>query len=139
MYVRFQSPTPNRRGVHIGIFGLANTLAHRGELTGAENAVWRAGNDWYNDAYPDPTATDPTVYDRELNPQATAWFKSTATHLLDRVPAYLDLLAAHGVAYERVEALDPGRVIYEDAVQAVVVPHPPSQRSADPAALQSPS
>ncbi len=135
MFVRFQSPTPNRRGVHIGVFGLANTLARRGELTDAEHAIWRAGDDWYNNAYPDPAATDPTVYDRDLNPQAVAWFKASATHLLDRVSPYLRILAAHGVACERVEAPEPGRVIYEDDVQVVVVPTRPP---ADPPPQASP-
>ena len=123
MFIRFQSPTPGRRGVHIGVFGLTNTLGRRGLLTDQEHADWRAGNDWYDAAYPDPSATDPTVYDDTVNPQATAWFKDSATHLLERVPPYLAILAAHGVACERVESEDPGRVVYEDDVQVVVVPH----------------
>ncbi|MZG03727.1 hypothetical protein GTW62_15855, partial [Streptomyces sp. SID5614] len=45
-----------------------------------------------------------------------------ATHLLDRIPGYLALLAAHGVPCERLESADPGRVVYEDDVQIVVVP-----------------
>ncbi|MGJ3508763.1 hypothetical protein [Enemella sp. A6] len=123
VYIRFQSPHPGKRGVHTGVFGLANGLGRSGELTAEEHRDWRAGNDWFNDAYPDPSATDPSVYDQALHPRATAWFKSSATHLLDRVPRYLEILTAHGVACLRVEAEDPGRVIYEDDVQIVVVPH----------------
>lgn len=41
----------------------------------------------------------------------------------ERVEGYLEILAAHLVACERVESTDPGRVIYEDADQVVVVPH----------------
>jgi hypothetical protein len=63
------------------------------------------------------------VYDRELNPLAVAWFKSSAHELFDRVPGYLEILAAHGVGFERVRSADPGRVIYEDEHQVVVVPH----------------
>jgi len=80
------------------------------------------GNDWYNAAYPCPSATQPTVYDRQLNPGATAWFKASAAHLLARIPRYLEILSAHGVACVRVESGDPGRVLYEDAVQVIVVP-----------------
>ena len=125
-YIRFQSPVPGRRGVHIGVFGLTNSLGRTGALTPAEHAAWRSGNDWFNAAYADPAATDPTVYDDVANPRATAWFKATATHLLERVPPYLEILDAHGVDCVRVTCTDPGRVIYEDDVQVVVVPHDPA-------------
>ena len=126
VYVRFQSPVPGRRGVHIGVFGLTNQLGRAGELSDDEHRDWRAGNDWFNSAYPDPSATRPDVYDDRVHPRATAWFKDTATHLLDRVPRYLEILDDHGVPCVRVESRDPGRVIYEDDVQVVVVPHDPA-------------
>ena len=122
MYIRFESPHPGTRGVRAGVFGLANALARSGKLTAEEQAAWRAGNDWFNAAYPDPTDADPDIYDRSVNPQATAWFKGTATHLLERIPVYLDIFRAHGVECLRVKSDDPGRIIYEDAVQVVVVP-----------------
>jgi hypothetical protein len=126
VYIRYQSPTPGIRGVRTGVFGLTNVLGRSGQLSTEEHRDWRAGNDWFTHAYPDPSDTDPSVYDEHLNPCATAWFKDSATHLLDRVPRYLEILHAHGVPCERVEAEDPGRVIYEDDVQIVVVPHAPS-------------
>lgn len=124
-YIRFQSPTPGKRGVHTGVFGLTNTLARQGELSPEEYRDWREGNDWFSVAYPDPSDSDPSLYDEQLNPRATAWFTSTATHLLERVPRYLEILHAHGVACVRVESTDPGRILYEDAAQIVVVPHDP--------------
>lgn len=45
------------------------------------------------------------------------------THLLERVPGYLRILAAHGVECVRVELADPGTVIYDDPHQVVVVPY----------------
>jgi len=51
-----------------------------------------------------------------------AWFKDSAHHLLERVEPYLKLLDAHQVPWERLERADPGRIIYEDEVQVVVVP-----------------
>ena len=102
MYVRFQSPHPGKRGVHTGVFGLTNLLGRSGRLTVEQHRAWRKGNEWYDAAYPDPSDTDPSVYDETVNPQATAWFKISATHLLDRVPEYLDILRAHGGECERV-------------------------------------
>ena len=128
MYIRYQSPTPGKRGVHTGVFGLTNMLGRTGQLSTKEHQDWRAGNDWFNNAYPNPSDTDPTVYDEHLNPCATAWFKVSATHLLERVPRYLEILSAHGVPCEGVESGDPGRIIYEDDVQIVVVPTMPMTR-----------
>lgn len=121
-YIRFQSPVPGPRGIPLGVFGLTNLLGRSGALNPEQHRAWRAGNDWFDEAYPDPCTTDPTVYDHAVHPGATAWFKATAIHLLARVPPYLEILASHGVACERVESTDPGRVIYEDEVQVVVVP-----------------
>lgn len=129
-YIRFQGTERSPRGHFPGVFALANGLAREGLLSEAEHRFWRAANDWYDAAYPNPSDTDPEVYDPGVNPGAVAWFKSTAGHLLDRVPGYLALLAAHGVACERIESADPGRIVYEDEVQVVAVPWPRSGREA---------
>ncbi|NGY62023.1 hypothetical protein G7043_24130 [Lentzea sp. NEAU-D13] len=125
-YVRYQAVEPNANGNFTGIFGLFNGLARRGQLTVEQEAFRRTNNAWYDAAYADPSKVDPTVYDRTINPGAAAWFKVAATHLLDRVPGYLAILDAHGVEWRRLESDDPGRVIYEDADQVVVVPRSPS-------------
>ncbi|GGV19884.1 hypothetical protein GCM10010245_33790 [Streptomyces spectabilis] len=119
-YVRFESPQRHERGHFPGVFALANGLARAGRLTAAQQRFWRAGNDWFDAAYPTP---DAAFYDPERYPGAVSWFKSTATHLIERVPGHLELLAAHGVPCREVRSADPGRVIYEDEVQVVVVPH----------------
>lgn len=123
MFVRYQAHVPNRRGIHTGVFGLANGLAHKGKLSDIERAAWRDGNDWFNLAYPDPSESNSGVYDPQVNPQAAAWFKDTATHLLERIEPYLEMLRRHGVPFVRLVSDDPGQIIYEDAVQVVVVPY----------------
>jgi hypothetical protein len=70
-----------------------------------------------------PSSVDPTVY--EDNPYAATWFVPTARHLLEPIPGYLKILAAHNVPCERYTSTSPGRVIYEDPHQVVVVPHEP--------------
>jgi hypothetical protein len=122
-YVRFQSPERHARGHFPGIFALVNGLARDGALTAEQEKFRRANNDWYDAAYPEPSSVDPTVYDHEVNPGAVAWFKETSTTLIERVPGYLEVLDAHGVACERVVSEDPGRVVYEDEWQIVVVPY----------------
>ncbi|MFD8802869.1 hypothetical protein [Streptomyces atroolivaceus] len=51
-----------------------------------------------------------------------AWFKSSAHDLVERVDGYLEILAAHGVDCRRLESSSPGRIIYEDPYQVVVMP-----------------
>ena len=123
MFVRYQARVPNHRGIHIGVFGLANGLALEGKLSDTERAAWRAGNDWFNLPYPDPSKLNPGVYDPQVNPQAAAWFKDTAKHLLERIEPCLEMLMRNDVQVVRLVSDDPGQVIYEDEVQVVVVPH----------------
>ncbi|MGW5674682.1 hypothetical protein ACWEV4_06290 [Streptomyces sp. NPDC003860] len=122
-YVRFQSPHRNSRGHFTGVFGLVNGLARAGRLSDEQESFRRSNNSWYDAAYADPSTVDPAVYDDEINPGAAAWFKPSATHLLARVAGYLEILSAHGVDCQAVRSEDPGRVVYEDDVQIVVVPH----------------
>jgi hypothetical protein len=124
-YVRFQAALPNRRGRFVGVFGLVNGLAFEGRLTPEQQVFRRMSNDWYDANFTNPSTVDPDVY---RQPGAVAWFKASAVHLIDRVPGYLLVLDAHGVPWRRLESDDPGRVIYEDADQVVVVPHSPSDR-----------
>ncbi|MEU3730720.1 hypothetical protein ACH4MG_12420 [Streptomyces sp. NPDC017454] len=123
LYVRFQSPHRNSRGHFTGVFGLVNNLARTGRLSDEQESFRRSNNSWYDAAYTDPSTIDPDIYDHEVNPGAAAWFKPSATHLLARVPGYLEILSAHGVDCRALRSADPGRVVYEDDVQIVVVPY----------------
>jgi hypothetical protein len=122
LYVRFEGTVRHQRGHFPGVFVLANELAARGRLTEEQYRFWRANNDWYDANYTNPSHVDPRVYDRELHPGAVAWFKSSAVELIERVDGYLELLAAHGVECRRLESSGPGRVVYEDEYQIVVLP-----------------
>ena len=122
LYLRYQSATANARGAHPGIFGLANGLARSGLLTEEDRAWWRANNDWFDAAYPNPAEVDPTLFDKSRHPVASCWFKETAGHLLDRVTGYLELLDRYQVDWRELRSADPGQIRYEDDVQVVVTP-----------------
>lgn len=119
-YVRYQSSVPDGRGLFLGIFALANRLAKQGALSRQDWESWRKANDFYDAAYPTPGKS---IYDSAVNPSAQAWFKSTATHLLTGMDFYMELLRRHDVDCQVFYSRDPGRILYEDDVQIVVVPH----------------
>jgi len=122
-YVRFQSPVADDRGRHIGVFGLVNMLGRRGRLSEADERFRVEANAWYDAAYTNPAEVDPRVYDESVHPLTATWFKTTADHLVDRVDAYLELLERYDVPCVRLEAgTVPGRLVYEDEYQVVVVP-----------------
>ncbi|GAA1111222.1 hypothetical protein [Nocardiopsis metallicus] len=121
-YVRFQSVVPNRRGRFPGVFALANGLARTGLLT-QQDATWhRAANDRGNAMHTDPMTVTPDCYDPVLHPGARAWFRASATELLDMAKDYLDLLDRYGVGWVELRTASPGRITYEDAVQCIAVP-----------------
>lgn len=67
--MRYEASMPNGRGLHPGIFALANGLAKDGRLSTQDWASWRSANDHYNAAYADPSIVDRTVYDVRSTPQ----------------------------------------------------------------------
>lgn len=121
-YVRYESPVPNNHGENAGIFSMANDLAWSGRLSASDWSWWRSSNDWFNAAYADPATVDPTLFDKTKNPTVSCWFKSTADHLLERVPGYLALLERHGIPWAVRRTSQPGRILYHDDVQVVVAP-----------------
>lgn len=132
-FIRFEGTMRHPRGHFPGIFVLVNGLARDGRLTPEQEAFRRTNNAWYDAAYPNPSHTDPAIYDPEVHPGAVAWFKSSATDLISRVDGYLRILTAHGIPYRHVRSGNPGKIIYEDEHQVVVIPHRPElARNADP-------
>ncbi len=122
-YVRFQSAEPNAEGRHPGFLGLMNGLSKAGKLTTEQEEFRRVNHAWYESHYTNPAAVDPTVYDHSINPGATAWFKVSAATLIARAAGYIRILDAHGVRCAKlVSHHPPGKIIYEDDDQIVVIP-----------------
>ncbi|MBO1756816.1 hypothetical protein [Allobranchiibius sp. CTAmp26] len=121
-YIRFQSATPNRHGRFPGVFAMANGLAKE-HLLRAHDAQWlQSANTRANAAYPDPALTGSECYNLDRFPGARAWFKATATHLLEMTGEYLELLDRYDVPWMELRTARPGRVVYEDNVQVVTTP-----------------
>lgn len=136
-FVRFQSPTVGPEGRRSGVFALVNGLSFEGRLTPGQERWRRRNNAWFERHLPNPGVISPAIYDRTVNPRAAAWFKPTATVMLERTRGYLDLLTLHGVAWEEARVVDPGRLVYEDRYQIVVV-HDPLASPGPTARLREP-
>lgn len=121
-FVRYQSAVPNRRGAWPGVFGLANGLASDGRLTAEDQAWWAAANARATAAYTDPSTVDPDCYHPVANPGARAWFRHSATELLELTSGYLDLLDRYELPWVELRTSTPGRIVFEDHVQVVAVP-----------------
>jgi hypothetical protein len=123
VFVRFQSPHPDDSGVHLGVFRLLNVLGWNGELSDEDDAYRQRQNEWFENAFPDPSTVDSAAYACDGKPGATAWFKAeTPEHLVQALRRHLEILDEHGVAWERLESSDPGRIVYEDEWQVIVRP-----------------
>jgi hypothetical protein len=120
--VRFKGTIVNSRGAKPGVFALANGLAHSGKLSLEDYALWRENNDWMNEAYADPSKIDGTLFDRSINLHTECWFTFSAEPLVARVHVYLTLLDRYGGGWIERREDNPGRILYEDDVQIVVVP-----------------
>ncbi|WP_417234601.1 hypothetical protein [Arthrobacter sp.] len=118
-YVRFQSAVPNRRGTFPGVFALANGLAAKGMLSDADLAWHLEANLTANALYPDPTIKSPDCY---AVGDASAWFKSSASHLLDMCREYLALLDNYKVPWVELRSNRPGVIRHDDDVQVIVQP-----------------
>lgn len=121
-FIRFQATIPNRHGRYPGVFALVNGLSGSGRLTDEQEGFRRRENAWYHANLADPGRVDPSVYDRNLHPDAAAWFKNSATHLLARVSGYIEILDAHAIGWIRLESNSPGEIIYEDQHQVIAQP-----------------
>jgi hypothetical protein len=63
-----------------------------------------------------------TLFDRSINSRVECWFRISAEHLVTRAHEYLRLLDLYGVGWIERREDNPGRILYEDDVQIVVVP-----------------
>ncbi|SDQ62392.1 hypothetical protein [Microbacterium sp. cf332] len=118
-FVRFQSAVPNRNGRFPGVFALANGLAHDGMLLAEDEAWWRAANDRANSLYDTPTE----AYGPGAPPGGRSWFKAEAHDILTLTEGYLGLLDRYEVPWHELRTTRPGRILYEDPVQVVALPH----------------
>lgn len=98
---------------------MANGLAAEGTLSAGDLAWHRIANNKANALYPDPTVKSLDCY---ASHGASAWFKASATLLLEMCQGYLALLDKYEVPWIVLRSSQPGIINHEDHVQVVVQP-----------------
>lgn len=99
-----------------GIINDAESLRLRGDLTAEEAQHLDEVHAWLNNNLPVPP------FKKSRWPKtAVAWFKDDAGESVRRMWDLIAILREHGVAVRMLKSKDPGKVLYEDDYQVVVV------------------
>lgn len=113
----------DQSGQQIGIFHAMRYLRDDGDLSDREESVANEVFDWLFDHL-----DAPHDHVLEENPTAVSWFRAAATEHLAQAERLIPILEAHAFQVIRAESVDPGEVIYEDAVQVFAMPRVPKNR-----------
>lgn len=117
MFVRFVVGSDGQYHKELtGIFAEARLLRERGALTTEEDVRLEAAYDWFHEHVPVPPFSS-----GGLPKDAVAWFKHDAREPVARMWDIVALLREHGAEVRLLRSANPGRVVYEDQLQVVVV------------------
>jgi hypothetical protein len=99
-----------------GVFAEARLLRERGVLTAEEDVRLEAAYHWFHEHVPVPPFSS-----GRLPKDAVAWFKHDAREPVARMWDIVALLREHGAEVRLLRSANPGRVVYEDHLQVIVV------------------
>jgi hypothetical protein len=99
-----------------GVITEARLLRDRGELSASETARLEESYAWFNENLPVPPF-DIGRWPRDV----VAWFKDDAGESVRRMWEIVSLLRDHDIPVRLLKSANPGRVVYEDLNQVVVV------------------
>lgn len=120
VFVRFESVVPNRHGHRPGVFALFGGIRAKHMLTAEEQAWWE---DYRARAYALYDEPPQELLADHAHPDAVCWFRAgAAEEHIALTRECLDVLDAHGIAWQEVRTSQPGTVIYEDNCQILADP-----------------
>lgn len=120
VFVRFESVVPNRHGHRPGVFALLCGIRARQMLTTEELAWWEGYRARAYDLYAEPPQA---LLKDPAHPDVVCWFRAKAAEEhIALTRECLDVLDAHGIAWQEVRTSHPGTVVYEDECQILADP-----------------
>lgn len=122
MYIRFETEICFRgTSYRKGIFAAMGDLK-RSQKMSEEEIAWYANiAEWFNKTLLNPTCFDPPIADG-IKFRAKSWFSVSATEFISQSRAVVDLLTKYGVVVTELRSEKPGKILYEDNFQIVVLP-----------------
>ena len=99
-----------------GLITEARLLRDKDLLTNYERAQLEDIYEWFNNNLPCPPYSS-----SRWSRQAVSWFKDTAKEPIQQMRALSVLLESHGLLVRTLRSKNPGKVLYEDEYQVVVI------------------
>lgn len=117
MYIRFVVGGPDEDHRQLtGIVAETRVLRDRNELNLEEEERLQAIYDWLNAELPCPPFLS-SGWSRD----AVAWFKDSSTEAIQQFWSLAALLEHHGRGVRMLRSRNPGKILYEDDYQVVVL------------------
>ncbi len=99
-----------------GLITEARLLRDKDLLTNYERAQLEDIYEWFNNNLPCPPYSS-----SRWSRQAVSWFKDTAKEPIQQMRELSVLLESHGLLVRTLRSKNPGKVLYEDEYQVVVI------------------
>ncbi|OAE00569.1 hypothetical protein [Arthrobacter sp. OY3WO11] len=117
VFLRFQTKYVGRTGAPVGVFVAVDHLRRTGRLSEEEITCYAVADAWFQENLPNPP-----FYEDGNSIGAITWFRESADSMTTHLDPLLAILDAKEVAWERLSASDPGRIVYQDPWQVGVIP-----------------
>ena len=123
MYIRYETDIKLKTGIlGKGVFAAMGDLKRRGVMTNEETFWYQQVATWFNESLQNPDCFELLV-DTSISNIAKSWFSLDALEFIDKTESVALLLQRYGIGVEKLTSNDPGKVIYKDINQVIVLPY----------------
>lgn len=123
LYIRFDTELKfNDSSCTKGIFAAMGEAKRKGSMNLAEHIWYINIASWFNRNLLNPSCFTEPICD-SVKFRAQSWFKCRYSEYLEKSVSVVQLLRKHGVNVNVTLTATPGKIIYEDELQVVVIPN----------------
>ncbi len=123
MYIRYETKLTFKGTVHRkGIFAAMGDLKRMNKMSEKEYQWYVTTALWFNENLKNPTCFEESV-DEDIRFIAKSWFFNVPSLFLSKSVQVVELLRRYGIDVDVLKSENPGKVIYRDEFQIVVLPN----------------
>ncbi len=123
MYIRFESDILFEESqCKKGIFAAMGDLKRMNVMSEAELNWYECESHWFNKNLPNPACFTLPIA-QTISKHAISWFSVDAIGFVGRTLCIVKLFEKYGISMNKLESNDPGKIIYKDEYQIVVIPY----------------